>query len=176
MQDLGSTAGNQAVSASDLRARAEHNVLLPGRGAEQPGHNERRDLLVRDRSCSVFSDGDGSALERCARRDVRKHVNSFSDAVVWIYRSSQPELRDHSNRGQRSADVQRARIGDHQRHIRANGDADGRHNAPTTRDESTAAMPGRGAAKEATGAALACVALLFLPLRRRNWLAQGRMG
>ena len=31
-------------------------------------------------------------------------------------------------------------------------------------------MPWQGATKGATGAALACVALLFVPWRRRNWL------
>ncbi len=48
--------------------------------------------------------------------------------------------------------------------------------APTSAMNRPLRMPGRGTAKEATGAVLACVALLFLPLRRRKWLTQGRTG
>jgi hypothetical protein len=35
-------------------------------------------------------------------------------------------------------------------------------------------MPSSGAAKGATGAVLACVALLFVPFRKRSWLAARR--
>jgi sugar lactone lactonase YvrE len=43
--------------------------------------------------------------------------------------------------------------------------------APTTAANRRLRMPWQGAAKEATGAALAWVALLFVPRRRRSWLA-----
>jgi len=46
--------------------------------------------------------------------------------------------------------------------------------APTTAANQHLPMPWRGAAKGVTGAALACVALLFVPWRRRSWLAKGR--
>jgi sugar lactone lactonase YvrE len=46
--------------------------------------------------------------------------------------------------------------------------------APTTAANQHLRMPWQGAAKGATGAALACVALLFVPWRRRTWLATGR--
>jgi sugar lactone lactonase YvrE len=42
--------------------------------------------------------------------------------------------------------------------------------APTTAANRNLQMPWQGATKGATGAALACVALLFVPWRRRNWL------
>ena len=43
--------------------------------------------------------------------------------------------------------------------------------APTTAANQHLRMPWQRAAKGATGAALACVALLFVPRRRRSWLA-----
>jgi trimeric autotransporter adhesin len=42
--------------------------------------------------------------------------------------------------------------------------------SPSTAANQHLRMPWRGAAKGATGAALACVALLFVPWRRRSWL------
>ncbi len=48
--------------------------------------------------------------------------------------------------------------------------------APTSAMNQRPRMPWQGAAKGATGAVLACVALLFLPFRKRGWVAQGRTG
>lgn len=46
--------------------------------------------------------------------------------------------------------------------------------APTSAMDQRLRMPWSGAAKGATGAALACVALLFIPLRKRSWIATTR--
>ena len=48
--------------------------------------------------------------------------------------------------------------------------------APTSAMNRPLRMPGRGTTKEAIGAVLACVVLLFVPLRKRKWLTQGRTG
>ena len=126
-QDLGATAGNDAVSAPITGTGREHHILLPGGGAEQSRHDQRRSLFFHHDTGAVFSNGHGSAAERRAGSGDREHVNDFGDAVVWIHWSREPELRHHSNGSERSANMQHANDCNHQRHNRAAGNIDGKY-------------------------------------------------
>ena len=107
-QDLGATAGNQAVSASISGLAPSTTYYYQAVAQNSLGTTSGAIFSFATDPAPYFQMVTGAPLERCARRDDRKYINSFSNAVVWIHRSSESELRDHANGCERSAHMQRA--------------------------------------------------------------------